>query len=99
MAITITLELPEAFTQRAQAVAQRTGRSLAAVLAEWLGQVAALDAAGMEPGLSDPVLTASGQDAAARVLLNALEAGGPAVTGAPLNAPASHWLWPRVARR
>lgn len=74
MAVTITLELADEVAQRAQAVAQRTGRSLAAVLAEWLGQVAALDAAGLAPGMTYPVLTPYSQDAAARVLLEALEA-------------------------
>lgn len=74
MAVTITLELTDEIAQRAQAAAQRTGRSLAAVLAEWLGQVAALDAAGLAPGMTYPVLTPYDQDAAARVPLAALDA-------------------------
>jgi hypothetical protein len=72
MATTITLELPDEVARRAQAVAERTGRPLGEVLADWLGQAAALDAANLHPEAIQPIFTPYGNEAAAQSLLDAL---------------------------
>jgi hypothetical protein len=83
MAITVTLELPDAVVDRAWEAARRTGRSLEAVLADWLGQAAALDEVGFQSGATYPVITPYGNEAAAQALLDALAVDATRPAGEP----------------
>ena len=71
----VTLELPEEVTRRAEEKARRTGRPLESVLTEWIERGAAgEDVAPLVPGTEYPIVTPYGNEAAARVLLDALKA-------------------------
>ncbi len=75
MAEKITLELPEAVVQRAQAAAARTGRAVEQVLADWVARGAERDVeALLIPGVEYPIYTPFGGEEAAQVLNEALKA-------------------------
>jgi hypothetical protein len=75
MSKTITLELPESLAERAKEAAQRTNRPLETVLTEWMERGAASESiAPLIPGAEYPVYTPYGNEAAAKVLYEALKA-------------------------
>jgi hypothetical protein len=71
----VTLEVSESVLQRAKEAAQRTGRPLEAVLADWLERGAAgEDVSPWLPRGAYPVFSPYGNEAAAQVLLDVLKA-------------------------
>jgi hypothetical protein len=69
----ITIDLPTELADHAKQVAVRTGRTLEAVLVDWLER-AALDEALLDPNTTHRVYTPYGNDHAAAILAEALSA-------------------------
>lgn len=73
MAEAVTLELPDEVVRRAREAAQRTGRRIEEVLAEWISRGAASDDTTLLlPGAEHPIYTPYGNETAAQGLLDAL---------------------------
>lgn len=82
----VTVEVSEDVARRARETAQRTGRQIEAVLAEWLERGAASeDVSPIQAAVAYGVHTPYGNEAAARVLLDVLRAADRASTGTDPN--------------
>jgi hypothetical protein len=69
-----TLELSEEVARRAQETANRTGRSIEVILAEWIERSAfAEEFAPLIPGVEYPIYTPLSNEAAAAVLMELLK--------------------------
>jgi plasmid stability protein len=74
MAEMVTLELSQAVVERARQTASRTGRSVEAVLTEWLERsVLSEDVMDLMAGAEYPIYTPYGNEAAAQTLFEALQ--------------------------
>jgi hypothetical protein len=71
----VTLELSEEMIQRAHAAADRTGRAFEVVLADWIARGAERDVESLIiPGVEYPIYTPFGNEGAAQVLQDTLNA-------------------------
>ena len=71
----VSLALPEAVVDQATEIAQRTGRSLETLLAEWVtGKVAAQSTNTLLTDAEYPIFTLHGNDAVAEALFETLQA-------------------------
>jgi hypothetical protein len=76
MSISVTLQVSESVLERARDEAARTGQEVEIVLSEWLEKFANEDEKlPFERGVTYPIYTPYGGEAAAKVLYDMLEAG------------------------
>ncbi len=74
MAEMFTIKLSDEATRRAQEAANRSGRSVEAILADWIERSAlAEEYAPLLPGVEYPIYTPLGNEAAAAVLMELLK--------------------------